>query len=186
MKVKVGSSFLELVQGDITGRHTEAIVNAANRRLAPGGGVAGAIHRAAGPELWEECKRLGGCRTGEAKITKGYRLPARYVIHTVGPVYGGSPEDAALLQACYINSLKLAVERGIRDISFPAISTGAFDYPMEEASVVALRTAIDFLKRNDEIDLIRFVLYSDYAMRIHEKKLNELATKDSDIEWIEE
>jgi len=101
MKVQVGSSVLELVQGDITKQDTEAVVNAANDRLAPGGGVAGAIHGAAGPELWEECRGLGGCRTGEAKITRGYRLPARYVIHTVGPVYSGSGREAQLLEACY-------------------------------------------------------------------------------------
>jgi len=171
MKVKIGSSTLELIQGDITKQRTEAIVNAANKKLAPGGGVAGAIHRVAGPELWEECEGLGGCRTGEAKMTKGYRLPARYVVHTVG---------------CYINSLKLALKSGIKNISFPAISTGVFGYPLEEAAIVALRSAIDFLKRNDGMDLIRFVLYSDRARRIHETRLKELVKKDSDIELIEE
>jgi len=186
MKVKIGSSFLELAQGDITKQNTEAIVNAANNRLAPGGGVAGAIHRAAGPELWEECKGLGGCRTGEAKITMGYKLPACYVIHTVGPIYSGEPKDVILLGACYNSSLKLAVESGIKSISFPAISTGVFGYPLEKASVVALKTAIEFLKQCDGIDLIRFVLYSEQALRIHEKRLNELVEKDTDIELIRE
>lgn len=186
MKVKVGSSYLELIRGDITEQDTKAIVNAANNRLAPGGGVAGAIHRAAGRELWEECKKLGGCRTGEAKITKGYRLPASYVIHTVGPVYSGVLEDAKLLGACYTNSLKLAVERGIKSISFPAISTGVFGYPLEEAAAVALKSAIEFLKRSDKIDLIRFVLYGDDALRIHENRLKEFVMNDSDIELIEE
>jgi len=186
MKVKIGSSTLELIKGDITKQRTEAIVNAANKKLAPGGGVAGAIHRVAGPELWEECEGLGGCRTGEAKMTKGYRLPARYVVHTVGPVYSGDPEDAVLLGDCYINSLKLALKSGIKNISFPAISTGVFGYPLEEAAIVALRSAIDFLKRNDGMDLIRFVLYSDRARRIHETRLKELVKKDSDIELIEE
>lgn len=186
MKVKIGSSFLELAQGDITKQNTEAIVNAANNRLAPGGGVAGAIHRAAGPELWGECKGLGGCRTGEAKITMGYKLPACHVIHTVGPIYSRDPNDAILLGACYNSSLKLAVERGIKSISFPAISTGVFGYPLEEAAFVALRSTIDFLKRSDGMDLVRFVLLSDNALRIHEKHLKELVEKDSDIELIEE
>ena len=185
MKIKVGSSFLELVQGDITKQHTEAIVNAANERLAPGGGVAGAIHRAAGPELWEECKRLGGCKTGEAKITKGYRLPARYVIHTVGPIYSGNERDAQLLEACYMNSLKLAVERGIKTVAFPAISTGAFGYPMEAAAETALKTTIDFLKQNDEIDLVRFILYDSNALRVHEERLKETVEGDAELEPIE-
>ena len=185
MKIKVGASFLEIVQGDVTKQHTEAIVNAANERLAPGGGVAGAIHRAAGPELWEECKRLGGCKTGEAKITKGYRLPARYVIHTVGPIYSGNERDAQLLEACYRNSLKLAVERGIKTVAFPAISTGAFGYPMEEAAETALKTTIDFLKQNDEIDLVRFILYDSNALRVHEKRLKETVKEDTELEPIE-
>jgi O-acetyl-ADP-ribose deacetylase (regulator of RNase III) len=185
MKIKVGSSFLELVQGDITKQRTEAIVNAANERLAPGGGVAGAIHRAAGPELWEECKRLEGCRTGEAKITKGYRLPAHYVIHTVGPIYSGSLRDAELLEACYRNSLKLAVERRIKTVAFPAISTGAFGYPLEAAAETALKTTIDFLKQYDEIDLVRFILYDSNALRVHEKRLKETVEGDAELEPIE-
>lgn len=174
MKVSVGESVLELVEGDITKQDTEAVVNAANEKLAPGGGVAGAIHRAAGPELWEECKRLGGCRTGKAKITRGYRLPASYVIHTVGPVYRGSAEDAKLLESCYRESLKLAEEHGIETISFPAISTGVFGYPMEEAAKVALKTVLDVLRRSSKIRLVRFVLFDSNALRVHEKVLRSM------------
>ena len=181
LKVAVSSSSLELVQGDITSQETEAIVNAANERLAPGGGVAGAIHRAAGPGLWGECKRLGGCRTGEAKITSGYRLSARYVIHTVGPIYSGSPTDPELLEACYLNSLKLALDKGIDTISFPAISTGAFGYPMREAAEIALETTIDFLKRYDGLSVVRFVLFSADALRVYEDALNEVASKDHEV-----
>ncbi len=175
MKVRIDGSELELTRGNITEQSTQAIVNAANESLAPGGGVAGAIHRAAGPELWEECKKLRGCRTGEAKLTKGYNLPAPYVIHTVGPVYSGSPQDAKLLEACYKNSLKLAVGKGIKSVSFPAISTGAFGYPMEKAARVALKAVIAFMKEHHETRLlVRFVLYSPKALRIHEEALNEL------------
>lgn len=185
MKVRVCYSILELVQGDITKQDAEAIVNAANERLAPGGGVAGAIHRAAGPELWEECKTLGGCGTGEAKITKGYRLPARFVIHTVGPVYSGSQRDAQLLEACYRNSLSLALGRGIRSIAFPAISTGAFGYPLGEAADISLRTTIAFLRRHGGPALVRFVLYGSDALRAHEDRLTELVEGDAAIRIIE-
>ena len=143
IKKKIGESFLELIQGNIVEQETEAIVNAANKRLSPGGGVSGAIHKAAGPGLWEECKKLGGCETGEAKITSGHNLKARYVIHTVGPVYSGSERDAEELKKSYLNSLKLAKENGIKSISFPSISTGAFGYPVKEASLIALETVID-------------------------------------------
>lgn len=134
MEKKFGNSRLELVEGDITTQDTEAVVNAANKRLAPGGGVAGAIHRAAGPELWEKCIKLGGCETGEAKITDDYELPASYIIHTVGPVYSGSSEDPKLLALCYRNSLKLAEENDIKSISIPALSTEAFGYPIENVA----------------------------------------------------
>lgn len=174
----MSSSSIALVRGDITRQETEAIVNAANERLAPGGGVAGAIHRDAGPELWEECKKLGGCRTGEAKLTRGYRLPARYVIHTVGPIYSGSPNDPELLEACYMNSLKLALDKGIDTISFPAISTGAFGYPMREAAEIALKTTNDFLKRYDGVSVVRFVLFSTDALRVYENVLDEAVNKD--------
>lgn len=174
MKVKIGKSALEMTKGDITEQDTEAIVNAANKRLAPGGGVAGAIHGAAGPELWEECKKLNGCETGEAKITKGYDLPAPYVIHTVGPVYSGSPEDPNLLASCYRRSLKLAEENDIESVSFPALSTGAFGYPMGEAAEIALKTVVEFLEEGSDIELVRFVLYDSEALSVHEEALKNL------------
>lgn len=174
MKLDVGESVLELTQGDITKQGTEAIVNAANKRLAPGGGVAGAIHNAAGPKLWEECKGIGGCETGEAKITKGYNLPASYVIHTVGPVYSESPEDPGLLASSYRESLKLAEENNIKSISFPSISTGAFGYPVEEAAKVALETVVKYLKEGSEIDLVRFVLYDSSTFDVHQETLESL------------
>jgi len=176
MIVRVNESTLELVVGDITKQDTEAVVNAANKRLAPGGGVAGAIHRGAGPELWEECRKLGGCETGEAKITRGYRLPASYVIHTVGPIYSGSSDDARLLESCYRESLRLAETRGIKSISFPAISTGVFGYPIEDAARVALKTVLDALRMTRKIQLVRFVLHDSNAFRVHEKVLKSLAS----------
>ncbi len=156
----IGGTLLELVRGDITTQDTDAIVNAANAQLAPGGGVAGAIHRAAGPSLWEECKGLGGCRTGEAKLTAGHALRAKAIIHTVGPVYSGASHDAEALQACYRNSLRLADEHGIRSLSFPAISTGAFGYPLEAAATIAVTTVLEYLNGTTRLTLVRFVLYS--------------------------
>lgn len=173
MKLEINESVLELTQGDITKQKTEAIVNAANKRLDPGGGVAGAIHRAAGPKLWQECKKLGGCETGEAKLTDGYELPAQYVIHTVGPVYSGSPEDPEKLKSCYSECLKLAEDKGIDSISFPALSTGAFGYPMEEAAQIALKTVAKELKESP-IKLVRFVLYQSEALKVHEDVLKSL------------
>lgn len=173
-KVKIGSSFLELIKGDITKQNTDAIVNAANNRLAPGGGASGAIHRAAGSELWEECKTLDGCKTGEAKITKGYQLPASYVIHTVGPIYSGLSDDLIKLASCYRESLNLAEKNNIRSISFLAISTGVFGYPAEEAAKIALETILDWLKQNPKVKLIRFVLFDSKSLEIHEKVLNDM------------
>ena len=174
VREKIGQSYVELVRGDITAQETEAVVNAANLKLAPGGGVAGAIHRAAGPDLWEECKKLGGCRTGEAKITKGYNLKTPYIIHTVGPIYSDSRSDPELLKACYLNSLKLALKKGIKSISFPALSTGFFGYPAREAAQIALRTVVDFLKSHPQIELIRFVLWGRESFVIHKRMLEEL------------
>ena len=171
---QVGDSMLELTVGDITRQDTEAIVNAANKQLAPGGGVAGAIHRAAGSELWGECKKLGGCETGEAKITAGYNLPAKYVIHTVGPVYRGSSEDPVLLRSCYQNSLKLARENGIKSVSFPAISAGIFGYPIAEAAKVSLEAVHDFLLLNSEVELVRFVLFKPTDFEVYRQALEEL------------
>ncbi|MCX7634501.1 MAG: macro domain-containing protein, partial [Syntrophales bacterium] len=144
MEIKIGKSTLSLVQGDITKEETEAIVNAANSRLAGGAGVDGAIHRAGGPSIMEECRKIGGCPTGQAVITTGGNLKAAYVIHTVGPIYqGGTKGEAALLRSAYLESLKLASARGIKSIAFPAISTGVYSYPLAEAAHIALKTAIE-------------------------------------------
>ncbi len=168
-----GSKF-EIVQGDITAQETEAVVNAANKRLAPGGGVAGAIHRAAGPELHEECKELGGCKTGEAKITGGYQLPADHVIHTVGPIYSGEEKDEELLRSSYKNSLQLALENDISSIAFPALSTGAFGYPTEEAAEVAIDEIKRFLEEHDELELVRMVLHGKEDHELHVKKAEKV------------
>lgn len=170
-EVTVNKSRIQLVVGDITAQDTDAVVNAANSRLAPGGGVAGAIHRAAGPGLWEECGKLGGCRTGEAKISGGHKLPNKYVIHTVGPVYQGTGDDPVLLRSCYSSSLRLADENGIRSISFPALSTGIFGYPMDKAAAVAIRAIKEYLEGQTGIVLVRMVLYDDASYREHVKAI---------------
>jgi O-acetyl-ADP-ribose deacetylase (regulator of RNase III) len=175
MEVRIGKTRLELLQGDITEQDTDAIVNAANRTLLGGGGVDGAIHRAAGPELLAECRTLGECETGDAKITKGYRLKARQVIHTVGPVYRGEGEKApALLASCYRRSLEVAGANRLKSIAFPSISTGAYGYPLEEAAAVALKTVIDFLRAPGEIELLRFVLFGSEAYQAYEEALKRL------------
>lgn len=170
----INGSRFELVRGDITKQETEAVVNAANKKLAPGGGVAGAIHRAAGDQLWEECKGLGGCETGEAKITEGYELPANYVIHTVGPVYSNSQEDPKLLESSYRNSLELARENGIESVSFPALSTGAFGYPEREAGKIAIDTIIDYLSNHSQPELVRLVLYGKTSFDLHRELLSDI------------
>jgi O-acetyl-ADP-ribose deacetylase len=153
---------MEVARGDITKLDVDAIVNAANTTLLGGGGVDGAIHRAAGPELLAECQTLGGCQPGEAKITRGYRLPARFVIHTVGPVWrGGKQREPEILANCYRNSLQLAVESGIKTIAFPAISCGAYGYPIPEAAQIAMKTTRDFLATNNRIDKVIFVLWGE-------------------------
>jgi O-acetyl-ADP-ribose deacetylase (regulator of RNase III) len=162
---------LEARQGDITTLAVDAIVNAANTSLRGGGGVDGAIHRAAGPDLLAECRTIGGCPTGEARLTKGYRLPAKYVIHTVGPVYRGRPQDRRLLADCYTNSLTLALERGIRSVAFPAISCGVYGYPMEDACKIAVDTCVDFLGRHDRPERIIFMLFSGDALAVYTRYL---------------
>ena len=175
MKVNVGQSVLELVEGDITQQETDAIVNAANPSLLGGGGVDGAIHRVGGPKILEECRLLGGCPSGEARLTTGGFLKARYVIHTVGPVYqGGGHPEAELLASCYRESLKLASSKGLTSVAFPSISTGAYGYPMAEAARVALKTAMDYLANHPEIRLVRFVLFGHSAYEAYEKVLQEL------------
>ena len=153
---------IDIVCGDITKLEIDVIVNAANTTLLGGGGVDGAIHRAAGPELLAECRTLGGCQPGEAKITRGYHLPARFVIHTVGPIWhGGKHEEAETLTNCYRNSLQLAVENGIQTIAFPAISCGAYGYPIQAAAQIALKTAREFLAATGKIDKVIFVLWGE-------------------------
>jgi len=153
---------IEIARGDITKQEVDAIVNAANTTLLGGGGVDGAIHRAAGPQLLAKCRTLGGCKPGEAKITRGYRLPARFVIHTVGPIWhGGTHGEPETLANCYRNSFSVAVETGIKTIAFPAISCGAYGYPIQEAAQIAVKTTREFLTAEDKIDKVIFVLWSD-------------------------
>ena len=179
MRVEVGGAILELVEGDITKQDTEAIVNAANPSLLGGGGVDGAIHRAGGPEILAECRKLGGCDTGDAKITTGGRLNARHVIHTVGPVYWreGAERAAELLASAHRRSLEVAAENGVRSVAFPSISTGAYGYPMDEAAPIALQTVMDYLSSQGESDLelVRFVLYGRQAYQVYQRALTRLS-----------
>ena len=165
---------IESRRGDITQLAVDAIVNAANSSLLGGGGVDGAIHRAAGPELLKECRTLDGCPTGEARITKGYALAARHVIHTVGPVYSGKTQEIMLLTGCYQNSLKLAVENNIHSLAFPAISCGVYGYPIEEASKIAVDTTCSFLESNQTIGAVIFILFSPEDLKVYEKYLQSL------------
>ena len=166
---------IDIVKGDITKLEVDAIVNAANTTLLGGGGVDGAIHRAAGPKLLEECKSFNGCPTGEAKLTRGYSLPAKYVIHTVGPVWhGGNNNEEELLKNCYLNSLNLAVENEIRSIAFPSISTGVYSFPFEKASDIALNTVKEFLTKNNLIERIVFVCFSESDFITYRKKVEDI------------
>jgi O-acetyl-ADP-ribose deacetylase (regulator of RNase III) len=171
----IGKTKLVLVEGDITKQEVDAIVNAANSRLAGGGGVDGAIHRAGGPEIMAECRQIGGCPTGQAVITTAGRLPAKKVIHTVGPIYRGRPQDPELLASCYKNSLALAARHGLRTVAFPSISTGAYGYPLDEAARVALAAVKEAIEANQEaFDEVRFVLFGHDAYQAYARALAEL------------
>jgi O-acetyl-ADP-ribose deacetylase len=175
MEAKIGSAKLELLEGDITDQDTDAIVNAANKSLLGGGGVDGAIHRAAGPELLAETRTLGGCQTGDAKISKGYRLKAKHVIHTVGPIYHTEGRRAPeLLAGCYRRSLEVASENKLKSVAFPSISTGAYGYPLKEAASIALRTTSETLKKHPDIQLVRFVLFGREAYEAYEAALKDV------------
>lgn len=166
---------VECVRGDITAQSdVDAIVNAANAQLAPGGGVAGAIHRAAGPGLYEECKSLAPIRTGSAVLTKGHKLGVRWCIHTLGPVYASSPDPAGELAACYDSILTIAAERGIARIATPAISTGIFGYPLDEAAAVAMETVTTRGKSLQSIELVRFVLWSEHDYDVHVRAMERI------------
>jgi len=171
-------SRIEVVEGDITQQAVDAIVNAANTTLLGGGGVDGAIHRAAGPELLAECRTLGGCATGQAKITQGYRLPAKWVIHTVGPVWrDGRHGEDDLLASCYRSCFALAQQHDIRTIAFPSISTGAYGFPMDRAARIAVRESRAFLEQDTAIEKVRLVCFGKSAYEIHTRALDEASRK---------
>ena len=169
---------IEIVEGDITKLAVDAVVNAANTTLLGGGGVDGAIHRAAGPKLLDECRRIGGCPTGDARITKGYDLPARYVIHTVGPVFkGGGQGEPELLANCYRNSLLLAVQNDLQSIAFPSISTGVYGYPLDQATRIALREALSFLSRNPTLERVLFCCFPPGNAEVYRRTVADLGSR---------
>jgi len=175
MSADKSTNRIEVVEGDITKQNVDAIVNAANTTLLGGGGVDGAIHRAAGPELLEECRALGGCATGQAKITKGYRLPAKWVIHTVGPVWrDGWHGEEDLLAGCYRNALALAEQNRARSIAFPSISTGAYGFPLERAARIALGEIKKFLEQNRSMEKVVLVCFGEQAFNIYREALKEI------------
>lgn len=175
MDVKIGKTTLTLFLGDITLEETDAIVNAANSMLAGGGGVDGAIHRAGGPRILEECRKIGRCPTGSVVITTGGNLKAKNVIHTVGPIYrDGNSGEGDLLALSYRKSLEIAVKNGTRSISFPSISTGAYGYPIKEAAKIALKTVVEFITEQGKPELVRFVLFSERDLRVYEDALRDL------------
>ena len=180
-RVQIKHTIIELIDGDITKQDVDAIVNAANSSLLGGGGVDGAIHRAAGPELLAETRQLDGCQTGDAKITRGYKLKARYVIHTVGPIY--QARDALVpqqLASAYRRSLEVAEANRIRSIAFPSISTGAYGYPLEEAAPIALKTIIDYITEHEAFDCVRFVLFNEQSIEAYTHVLNKLTRLHAD------
>jgi O-acetyl-ADP-ribose deacetylase (regulator of RNase III) len=180
--VAVGEATIELVEGDIVKESTDAIVNAANSSLMGGGGVDGAIHRAAGPDLLAETRTLGGCETGNAKISGGYRLPAKHVIHAVGPIYRrNDPTVADLLASAYRRSLELAHEHGLESIAFPAISTGIYGYPMADAARIALTTVIEFVRQETSLRRVRFVLFTPDALHTFGQVLGNLMEQHDDV-----
>jgi len=169
---------IEIIEGDITTLHVDAVVNAANEALAPGGGVCGAIHSKAGPELADACAKLGGCATGEAKITEGFDLPARYVIHTVGPVWGGGErEEGMLLANCYRNALRLAAERDLASVAFPAISTGIYGFPPDRAALIAVRTVRETLPDVPGIARVVFCCFGSESRDLHQAALAATAPR---------
>lgn len=175
MDAKINETLISLACGDIIQETTDALVNAANERLAGGAGVDGAIHRAGGPEIMAECRKLGGCPTGQAVITTGGNLKAKYVIHTVGPIYkDGTKGEAFLLQSAYKKSLELAREKGLQSVSFPAISCGIYGYPLEEAARLALKTCIEFARSNTDIKIIRHILFSWPIYEVYSAELKKL------------
>lgn len=175
MEARINACLLTLKIGDITRETTDAIVNAANSGLRGGGGVDGAIHRAGGPAILQQCRAIGHCPTGRAVITTGGNLKARYVIHTVGPVWsGGTRNEAGLLKSAYLESLRLASEKGLKSVSFPAVSAGAYGYPLHEAARIALETAADYLKEHPEIELVRFVLFGKPTYDVFAEELGKL------------
>ncbi len=179
VRVRLGNKILELVTGDITEQDTEAIVNAANERLIPGGGVDGAIHRKGGPSIAEEARKIGRCPTGQAVVTGAGRLKARYVIHAVGPIYrDGRSGEADLLASAYREALKRARELGLKSVAFPSLSTGAYGYPLEEAAPVALGTILSFLKENEYPQLVRMVLWGEKAYEAYRHALAELVKRE--------
>ena len=175
IETKVNETKIQIVQGDITREAVDAIVNAANKTLLGGGGVDGAIHRAGGPAILAECRTLGGCETGDAKLTTGGKLPAKYVIHTVGPVYrGGGAGQAEQLASCYRRSLEEAARKRAKSIAFPAISTGVYGYPMEDAARIAIQTVMRYAEEHDDFELVRFVQFGQAAYETYKKVFEKL------------
>lgn len=177
MEKKINSTVISLIQGDITREQTDVIVNAANSSLSGGGGVDGAIHRAGGPRIMDECRKIGGCPTGGAVMTTGGDLKAKYVIHTVGPIYkDGRHGEEGLLRSAYSSSLRLALEKGLKTVAFPSISTGAYGYPVKAASEAALDEVVRFIRSNPGLTLVRFVLFSSQDLETYKKSLEKLTS----------